>query len=252
MAKKDGASAQAPGKQAQGRAARNAAARGIDPPPGRIKQFRMVIDVVRKANPRALPIVAGSGLAVIAVFVLVGFLTGTAAVLIPPGVLFGVLTAMILFGRFARSAQFSAIAGRPGAAAAIVDNMRRGNFTVTPAVAGNKNMDVVHRVVGKPGVILLGEGSPTGLASLLAAEKRKLGRIAYGVPVHELQVGSEPGQIPISKLERKLLTMPRALRPSAVHDLNNRLKALGTSVPMPKGPMPRAGRVPRPPRPRFR
>jgi Domain of unknown function (DUF4191) len=251
MAKKGGAPAQAAGKQAAGRAAKNAAGQAAGEP-GRFRQIGIAIGFVRKSNPKALPIVAASGLGVIAVFVLVGLLTGTAGLLIPPGVLFGLLTAMIIFGRLARSAQFAAIEGQPGAAAAIVQNMRRGNFTVTPAIAGNRNMDIVHRVVGKPGVILLGEGSPTGLASLLSNEKRKLGRIAYGVPVHELQVGDEAGQIPISKLERKLLTMPRALKPAAVHDLNNRLKALGTSVPNPKGPIPRTGRMPRPPRPRTR
>ena len=101
---------------------------------------------------------------------------------------------MILFGRFAQSAQYSAIEGQPGAAAAILQSMR-GNWTVTPAIAANRNMDVVHRAVGQPGVVLVGEGSPNGLASLLAAEKKRVSRVAYEVPIYDLQVGDAEGQV---------------------------------------------------------
>jgi Domain of unknown function (DUF4191) len=242
--KPGGAAAQAPNK-----AAKNATADQATP--GRIKQIGMVAGMIRKANPKALPIVALTAIGVIALFVLIGLLTGATALLTPLGVLLGTTTAMVVFGRFAQSAQYAAIAGQPGAAAAIVQSMR-GNWTVTPAIAGNRNMDIVHRVVGKPGVILLGEGSPAGLSSLIAAEKKKLGRVAYGVPIHDLQVGEENGQIPIKKLQRKLMNLPRTLKPAAVHDLNGRLKALPSSLQTPKGPMPRAGRMPKPPRPRTR
>lgn len=211
----------------------------------------MVAGIIRKSDPRALPIIIGSGIAVIAVLVVVGLLTGLAALLIPFGVLLGVMTSMLLFGRYAQSAQYKAIQGQPGAAAAIVQTMR-GNWTVTPAIAGNRNMDIVHRVVGRPGVILIGEGSPSGLASLLSAEKKKIARIAYAVPITELQVGDEKGQIPVRQLQRTLMKMPRTLKPAAVTDLNNRLKALPSSLQAPRGPMPRTGRMPKPPRPKVR
>ena len=116
--------------------------------PGRIQQLRMAADLVRKANPRALPLVALAGLGTMTILIVVGVVTGS-FFLIPLGVLLGVLVAMILFGRFAQSAQYSAIEGQPGAAAAVLQTMR-GNWTVTPAVAANRNMDVVHRAVGRP------------------------------------------------------------------------------------------------------
>lgn len=242
--KPGGAAAQAPSKAAKDASTDPAAA-------GRIKQIRMVAGIIRKSDPKALPIVIGSGVAVIVVCVVVGLLTGLAGLLIPVGILLGFPTSMILFGRYAQSAQYKAIEGQPGAAAAIVQSMR-GNWTVTPAVAGNRNMDIVHRVVGRPGVILIGEGSPNGLASLLSAEKRKIARIAYAVPISELQVGGEKGQIPVRQLQRTLMKMPRTLRPAAVTDLNNRLKALPSSLQAPRGPMPRTGRMPKPPRPKVR
>ncbi len=185
------------------------------PTPGRFKQIGMVAGIIRKSDPKALPIVIGSGSVVIVAFVVAGLLTGLAGLLIPLGVPLGMLATMILFGRYAQSAQYAAIAGQPGAAAAIVQQMR-GNWTVTPAVAGNRNMDVVHRVVGRPGVILIGEGSANGLGSLIAAEKKKISRIAYGVPIIDLQVGDDSGQVPIRRLQRKLKRLPRELKPGAV------------------------------------
>ncbi|HEX9527289.1 MAG TPA: DUF4191 domain-containing protein, partial [Streptosporangiaceae bacterium] len=175
---------------------------------GRLKQIRMVAGLVRKSNPKAMPIVLGSGLGTLVILVVVGLLTGLASFLIPLGVLLGVLVTTVLFGRFAQSAQYSAIEGQPGAAAAVLENMR-GNWTVTPAIAANRNGDMVHRAVGKPGVILVGEGSPNRLASLLAAEKKRVARVAYEVPIIEFQVGNDEGQVPISKLQRKVMRLPR-------------------------------------------
>jgi Domain of unknown function (DUF4191) len=218
---------------------------------GRLKQIRMVAGLVHRSNPRAIPIILGAGLGTMVIFIVVGLLTSLPALLIPLGILLGVLVTVILFGRFAQSAQYSAIEGQPGAAAAVLENMR-GNWTVTPAITANRNMDVVHRVVGKPGVILVGEGSPTRLASLLAAEKKRVARVAYEVPIHEFQVGNEEGQIPIGKLQRKVMRLPRQLKPDAISDLNHRLKALQPSLQAPKGPIPRNVRQPKMPRPKAR
>ena len=218
---------------------------------GRLKQMRMVAGMVRRSNPKAMPIIFGSGLGILLVLVIVGLLTGLAPLLIPLGVLLGLLVGMILFGRFAQAAQYSAIEGQPGAAAAILENMR-GNWTVTPAITANRNMDVVHRTVGRPGVILVGEGSPARLASLMAAEKKRVARVAYEVPIFEFQVGNEEGQIPLSKLQRKIMRLPRNLKPAAVSDINHRLKALQPSLQAPKGPIPKNIRQPKMPRPKTR
>jgi len=218
---------------------------------GRIQQLRMAAGLVRKSNPWALPIVGLTAIGIIAVFVVVGLLTGPVALFAPLGVLAGLAGAMLVFGRFAQSAQYAAIEGQPGAAAAILQTVR-GGWTVTPAVAANRNMDVVHRAVGKPGVVLVGEGSPSRLPSLLAAEKKRISRVAYDVPIYDIQVGNEEGQVPIRRLQRKLMRLPRNLKGPAVAELNFRLKALPGNLQPPKGPMPKTGRMPKQPRPRFR
>jgi hypothetical protein len=214
---------------------------------GRFKQIRMVAKLVNEQNRQALPITVGAAAAVIVVFVLLGLFVGPLFLFMPRGVILGLAAAMILFGRFAQQAQYSAIDGQLGAAAAVLQSMR-GDWTVTPAVAGNRTMDVVHRAVGRPGVVLVGEGVPSRVASLLAAERKKTERVAHGVPIHEFQAGNGEGQVPVSKLQRKITMLPRALRPAAVSDLNYRLKALAPTMQMPKGPMPKGARMPRMPK----
>ena len=224
---------------------------GDDAMPGRIAQLRMVFSIVRRSNPRAIPLIALAALAIIGVAVVAGLLTGVAPFLIPLGVLAAVSVAMILFSRYAQSAQYAQIEGQPGAAAAVLQSMR-GDWTVTPAITGNRNMDVVHRVVGRPGVVLVGEGNPSGLASLLAAEKKRTARVAYDVPIYDIQVGNGEGQMPIRRLHSHVMKLPRNLKRPEVSDLNYRLKALPQTLQAPKGPMPRSARPPRGPRPKLR
>jgi hypothetical protein len=218
---------------------------------GRIKQIRMVAGIVHKGNPRALPLVALAGVGTAAVVIVIGYFVGLIYPFIPLGVLFGLLAAMFLFGRFATSAQYAAVEGQPGGAAAILQSLR-GGFTTTPAIAANRNMDVVHRTVGKPGVILVGEGSPARLPSLLAAEKKRIARIASQIPIYDFQVGDGEGQIPIRQLNKKIMKLPRNLRGQEVADLNFRLGMLPQQLQMPKGPVPRSARMPKAPRPRTR
>jgi Domain of unknown function (DUF4191) len=218
---------------------------------GRIKQIKMVAGIVRKQDPKALPLVAATGIGIFAVFVLLGIFIGPAPIFYPVGLLLGLTSAMLLFGRLAQSAQYKMLEGQPGAAAAVLQNMR-GGFTTTPAIAANRNMDVIHRTVGKPGVILVGEGSPTRLPSLLAAEKKRISRVASQVPIYDFQVGDAEGQLPIKQLQRKIMKLPRNLKGQAVAELNYRLNALGQQLQMPKGPIPRSARMPKAPRPRIR
>lgn len=218
---------------------------------GRIKQLRMVAGIVHERDPKSLPLVGLAALGVAAVIILVGFFLGLVYVFIPLAILGGLIVAMLLFGRLATAAQYAMVEGQPGAAAAVLQTLR-GGFTTTPAIAGNRNMDVVHRTVGKPGVILVGEGSPARLPSLLAAEKKRIARIANQIPIYDFQVGDGEGQIPIRQLNKKIMRLPRNIKGQAVAELNFRLNALPQQLQMPKGPIPRAARMPRPPRPRTR
>jgi len=211
----------------------------------------MVATMLHQADPKALPIVFAAAIGTLVVFVVVGFLIGQPAYLIPLGVLLAVLVGMIVFGQLAQRAQYKMIAGQPGAAAAILENMR-GNWSVTPGVNGNRSMDVVHRVVGRPGVLLVSEGPSGRVGPLLGAEKKRIARAAQQVPIYEIKTGDEEGQIPISKLQRHIMKLPRNLDKGQVAELNDRLRALPAAIQLPKGPLPRGAKMPKGPKPKTR
>ena len=87
----------------------------------------------------------------------------------------GLLAGTFWFSRRAMRAAYSRIEGQPGAAAAVIESLR-GKWAVTPAVAVNRNQDMVSRVIGKPGVILVSEGAPTRVGHMLTSERKKTAR----------------------------------------------------------------------------
>lgn len=153
----------------------------------------------------------------------------------------GLLAALVVFGRRAEKSAYAQIEGRPGAAAAALGVLRRG-WTVQTAVAVTKNQDLVHRVVGRPGVILIGEGNPARVRHLLGVEKKKHARFVGGVPIHDVVVGDDAGSVPIKQLSKHVAKLPKKIQPAEVTDLLQRLKALDAmrpQIPVPKGPMPK-------------
>lgn len=219
--------------------------------PGRIKQIRMVAQLLRQADPKALPIVFAAAIGTLIVFVVLGLVLGFLLFSIPLGLLAAFAVGMIVFSQLAQRAQYKMISGQPGAAAAVLKSMR-GNWTVNEAVSGNRNLDMVHRVVGRPGVILVSEGPSSRVAQLLGAEKKRVSRAAQQVPIYDVQVGEEEGQVSVSKLQRHLMKLPRNLTKGQVSELNDRLRALPQSMRMPKGPIPKNVRLPKGPKPRSR
>lgn len=216
--------------------------------PSRTGQIKAAYTMTRKVDPMVGWVTAAAGFVTFAVALAIGFLVGHPVYVGIIGLMLGILAATVVFGKRAERAAFSQVEGQPGAAAAALNMLRRG-WTVTPAVAVTRNQDVVHRAVGRAGVVLVGEGSPSRVSNLLATEKRKVTRFVPEVPVYDVQAGNEPGQVPLRKLNNHLMKLPRNLKNPQVIEVNRRLKALGTmNLPVPKGPMPRNVRMPRGPR----
>ncbi|MFF2197359.1 DUF4191 domain-containing protein [Streptomyces sp. NPDC058157] len=211
--------------------------------PGRLKQIALTYKMTRKADPKVGLIVAGVGIVTFGVFLAIGFLIGHPVYLGILGLLVAFLAMAIVFGRRAERAAFGQMEGQPGAAAAVLDNVGRG-WTTTPAVAMNRNQDIVHRAVGKAGVVLIAEGNPNRVKSLLAAEKKKLARIMPDVPVHDFIVGTGEGEVPLKKVRTTLLKLPRVLPGDQITIVNDKLRAMGdlmSNMPIPKGPVPGRG-----------
>jgi hypothetical protein len=209
---------------------------------GRLRQLVLVYKISKETDTRLGLILLGvfAATAAVAFVVLFFLLPGGWVFDIVPAVLLGVLAAMIVFGRRAQRAQYRQIEGRPGAAAAALNQLRRG-WKVEPAIAFNKSQDLVHRVVGPPGIVLVGEGSPARLKSLLASERRRHERVVADTPIYEVLSGDAPGAVPVPKLTRHVTKLGRNIKPAEMTDVLQRLKAMDarrSPVPIPKGPVP--------------
>jgi uncharacterized protein (DUF58 family) len=216
--------------------------------PGRLSQIAQTYKMTRQADPRVGLVIAAVGIVTFGVILALGYLIGHPIYAAILGALLAALAMAVVFGRRAERAAFGQLEGKPGAAAAVLQNVGRG-WTVTPAVTMNKSQDVVHRAVGRAGVVLIGEGNPNRVRTLLAGEKRKVTRVVFDVPVHDYIVGDGEGQLPLKKLRTTLLRLPRTLSGPKTTEVNDRLRALGdlmSNMPIPKGPMPGRGmRMPR-------
>lgn len=212
----------------------------------RRQQIAATYRMTKQYDPRARYWIWGTTLASAAVGFLIFF------VLVPaPGVftiimsviatiMFGTLGGLIVFGRRAQAAAYRRMEGQKGGGAAALSMLKRG-WKTQPGVAVNKQQDIVHRVVGRPGVILVGEGQPQRVRQLLASERRKHERVVGEVPVHELVVGRGEGQVPVDRLIKTVRKMPKAMKPAEMTDVLYRLKALDAQrpvAPIPKGPVP--------------
>ncbi len=156
------------------------------------------------------------------------------------GLMFGFLGMMIVFSRRAQKAAYARMDGQVGAGARALSMLRRG-WKVEEVVGFTKQQDMVHRVVGPPGIVLVGEGNPHRLRQLMISERKKHERVAADYPVHEVFVGTDEGQVPLRKLVRHVQKLGRQVKPAEQTDLLQRLKALDAQrpkVPLPRGPVP--------------
>ena len=205
-------------------------------------QIWQAFQMQRKEDSRLLPYMIGAFLLVLAVSVALGVYIGgfTMYLMVVFGIVLGLMVAFIVFSRRAQKSVYRKAEGQTGAAAWLLDNMR-GKWRVTPGVGVNGHFDAVHRVIGRPGVILVAEGSPTRVKSLLAQEKKRTARLVGEIPIYDIVVGNDEGEVPLDKLERHLTRLPANISVKQMDILESKLTALGTkagAAAMPKGPLP--------------
>ncbi|WP_412739950.1 DUF4191 domain-containing protein [Krasilnikovia sp. MM14-A1259] len=203
----------------------------------RLKQIGQVVSFTAKQDKWFVPLVVAAVLIPLAVTVLV-VLLGGGVIWIPIGVMIAVLGALIVLNLRSNAAMMNAAEGQPGAAASILENMR-GDWRVRPAASSTTQFDMVHVVVGRPGVILLGEGQPQRVRNLISQEKRRLGKVIGNAPLYDFVIGTEEGQLSIRKLRTTVMRLPRNLTGKDVNALDKRLGALMARPQMPKGAIPK-------------
>jgi len=205
---------------------------------GQLKMIGQAYSLTAKNDPK-LPWILLIGFAAVAAVVeVVGVLLGSPFLFIPLAVVAGLLAALVLFTRRVQSSQYKQVEGQPGAAAWALETMR-GDWRVSAGVVGTPQFDAVHRVLGRPGVVLVGEGSPQRVRPLIAQEKKKVARVVGDTPIYDIVVGDEEGQVPLRKLSAHVMRLPRNLNAAEVNSLGRRMAALGGGkMPVPGGPLP--------------
>ncbi len=206
------------------------------------QQFRETYAITKKQVDKLGLKLALVFLVTLAAILSLGFGLGSPLPFGALGLGVALLVTTFFFGKIAERAAYSSIAGQLGAAASVANAMpaRRG-WSTTPGVAVDRNQNLVHRVVGRPGIILIAEGERP---QAIVAEQRKVhARFVPDIPIHEIYVGH--GSVELTDLQKAIKKLPKALRPGAVTELRRKLNALPKmSMPIPKGPMP-TGRRPK-------
>ena len=215
---------------------------------GRFRQLAAAYSMTKQYDRHIGLILLGVFLVVVAILVGLGFVLGHPFFVGSFGVTLGVLVALIVFGRRAERAAYGQVEGRPGAAGAALGMLRRG-WKVQQTVAFTKNQDLVHRVVGRPGIVLIGEGNPARVRNLLGVEKKKHARFAGDAPIYDVIAGDgTEDSVAVKKLARHIMKLPRNLAPGEVTEVMQRLKALDASrpaAPLPRGPLPQSAKAAR-------
>lgn len=209
----------------------------------RRKQIWQAFKMQRREDSRLIPWMLVAFVGSIAVIFALGLLAGLEWIFLPFGVAVGVLAAISVFGRRVQRSVYTKADGQPGAAGWALDNMK-GQWRVTPGVAGTTHLDAVHRVIGRPGIILVAEGAPHRVKSLVAQEKKRTARVAGAMPIYEVVVGNDEGQIPLRRLQRHLMKLPRNISVKEMDSMETRLASLGSrAAALPKGPMPAGAKM---------
>jgi F0F1-type ATP synthase assembly protein I len=224
--------------------------------PGRLAQVRQVFTAARKVDPTIPWWMLLAFVAVVAVGAGIGVLVGHWKYALFLSIPLGLLAATLVLSRRAERAAYRSLEGQPGAAGAALGGLRRGWFYDQSPVAvdgarGTRPEDIagaafVYRALGRPGIVLIGEGPDARRTKLLATERKKVERVAPGVPVTMVVVGDAEGQVPVRKVSNKLTRMKPVLTKEEVSAVNKRLKSLGgVRPPIPAGMDPMRTRVDR-------
>ena len=216
-------------------------------------QLWQAFNIQRKQDKWLIPLMLLAVVVPAVLFFVIGMFTGGKWFLLVIGLMLGVLAALWVMTRRIESSVYDKAQDSPGAAGWALENMRNTVgvvwFTKT-SVAMTTHLDAVHRVVGVPGIVLVGEGEPHRLKPLMAQQKRRLNRLVGGVPVYEIFVGDGEDQVPLKRLQREMIKLPRNYKKDDVYPINARIEAMDNhgagANPMaglPKGPLPKGAKI---------
>ncbi|MFS2241456.1 DUF4191 domain-containing protein [Microbacterium sp. OR16] len=167
------------------------------------------------------------------------------------GLLFGVLGAMFLMTRLSTTAMYAKIDGMPGASGHVLSTSLGRSWSASdiPVGINPKTQEAVYRVVGRGGIVIVGEGARGRLTRLINEERQKAQRVAHGVPVTVLYVGHGDDDVAIADLSKTIKKLPKAIDKATMAAVIRRIESVSqslSSLPIPKGIDPTRVRSQRP------
>jgi hypothetical protein len=224
-----------------------------DKEPGRMRQLWRVYKVTAKNDPSSVWVSLLGFLLALAAGLLIGFLLGggepwSLTLWTITGITSGLLIAMIIMSRRAERSAYKQIEGQVGAVSAVLNSQIRRSWRANPApIAINpKSREAVYRMIGKPGVVLIGEGQGARITQMLQDEARMIQKIAPGVTIHQLKVTTDDTGVRIYNLLKTVYKLKKSLSRAEVTAVANRVESLGGfSMPIPKGIDPMRVRPPK-------
>ena len=211
-------------------------------------QMWQAFNMLRKEDKKLIPWMLITLLGTMVIFFLLGSLWNGHWWMLILSIPLGIVLALLVFTRRLESNMYDRMAGQQGAAGWALENMRNtmGVLWITQTgVAGTTQMDMVHRVVGNPGVVLVGEGNRNRLRPLMNQQRKRIDRILAGVPIYELYIGDGDAEdeVPLKKLQSRMLRFPRNYKKAEVSAISAKLEAIdrtrgGQMQGLPKGPLP--------------
>jgi multidrug transporter EmrE-like cation transporter len=218
--------------------------------PGQFAQIFLVLKRTIELDRRNIWIIFLPVAAVLSIgttFVVSSFASGAwlmGILLIILSLLSTFVTFTLTLSRRAEKAAYASWEGQPGAVSAVMQTLLKSRWrgSEQPVAVNPRTYDAVYRIVGAPGIVLVGEGHQSGAQVLVDTERKKLQKIAPGVPVHTLYVTDSDHALKLSGLRKAALKLPRKLNRAEVKVVASRLTALGINMPIPKGIDPRRAR----------
>ncbi|WOQ15900.1 DUF4191 domain-containing protein [Raineyella sp. W15-4] len=206
------------------------------------KQITYAYKATAKIDKRLTPWMIGAFVAPILVTVLIAaLLRGGWVLWIITGVMAGLALAVFVLTQRMKRATLEQARGQVGSAAAALGMLNDKVWAHELGITGTRQQDLVHRVIGPAGVVLIGEGEPGRLKTLLASEERKHAQLISDLPVWVVQMGDREGQVSLDDLAKHIRKLPKSLDKYQVTEVTSRVKALDAVRPrmaMPKGPIP--------------
>lgn len=210
-------------------------------------QMWQAFNMQRKQDKALIPIMLAAFLGMGLLFFLIGKLFNGQWFMLILGLGIGALLAMFLFTRRLERDMYKKVEDQPGAAGWALEQQLRNTvgvvWKVKTGVAATRQQDLIHRVIGNSGVIFVVEGDRKRVGPTLNRLKKRVDRLAGGVPVYEVFVGNGENEVPVSKLRSHIMKLPRNYNKNETYDNIRRIEAMddlpGTTPGLPKGPMPR-------------